>query len=137
MKEELEQAAEEFAKKRLVFTDEFVGYDKGMYAAFIAGANYANQQKQGDLDFGDYSLIEQKRYGVENEMYKHKVIGKLSSNSWVDVPVQTPAKEVLHDEIDVVVACICCGVNETEVLRYRLCDIKPLAQPPVIETKQG
>ena len=43
-----------------------------------------------DLDFGDYCLIEQKRYGVENEMFVHKVIGRLRSNSYVDVPVTTP-----------------------------------------------
>jgi hypothetical protein len=136
MNKELEQAAEKIARSFYNPDDKPVEFS-ACVTLFQAGANYANQQKQGDLDFGDYCLIEQKRYGVENEMYKHKVIGKLSSNSWVDVPVQTPAKEVLHDEIDVVVACICCGVSETEVRRYRMSDIKPLPQPTVIETKQG
>jgi hypothetical protein len=80
--------------------------------------------KNNDLSFGDYVEIEQKRYGIENEMYLHKVIGTSESNAWVDVPVQTPAKETLHKEIEPVVSCICCGVCETEVLKYRIRDVK-------------
>lgn len=83
------------------------------------------------VSFGDYVLIEQKRYGVPNEMYVHKVIGTLRSNSWVDVPVQTPARETTHDECVDVVACICCGVQETEVRRYRLSEVTIRARPPV------
>ena len=40
-----------------------------------------------DPDFGDHVLIEQKRHGVENEIYLHKVIRRLESNTFVDVPV--------------------------------------------------
>jgi len=78
------------------------------------------------MDFGDYALIEQKRYGVPNEMYVHKVIGRLHSNSWVDVPVQTPARQSLHSEGAEVVACICCGVDERHVLNYRVVDVQPI-----------
>lgn len=75
-------------------------------------------------DFGDYVLIEQKRYGAPNEMYAHKVVGRLRSNAYVTVPVQTPAIEQLHGgEVVDVVSCICCGVDETEVLKYRLQDV--------------
>ena len=76
------------------------------------------------FDFGDYCVIEQKRYGVANEMYTHKVVGALKSNTYVDVPVKCPAKETLHDEVVPVVACICCGVQEREVLYYRQCDVQ-------------
>jgi hypothetical protein len=76
------------------------------------------------LSFGDYVEIEQKRYMGENEMYLYKVIGTLKSNAWVDVPVQTPAKETLHKEFELVVSCICCGICETEVLKYRIKDVK-------------
>ena len=75
------------------------------------------------FEFGDYAYIEQKRYGVVNEIYQHKVIGTLKSNSFVDVPVKTPAEETLHDEMEDVVACICCGVCETEVRKYRQSDV--------------
>ena len=74
--------------------------------------------------FGDRVTIEQKRYGVENEQYTHKVIGALRSNAWVNVPVQTPAIESIHEDIVDVIGCICEGVNETEVCRYRVEDVK-------------
>lgn len=73
--------------------------------------------------FGEYAIIEQKRYGVKNEMYIHKVIGTLSSNSYVDVPVQSPATETLHSKVVPVVACVCCGVDERTILHYRQSDI--------------
>ena len=76
------------------------------------------------LDFGDYVKIEQHRYGAENEMYIHKVIGRLRSNTYVDVPVRHSATEVFHDEIVDVVRCVCCGVSETEVLKYRVSDVQ-------------
>lgn len=72
-----------------------------------------------ELEFGDYVNIKQIRYG-SNEQYLHKVIGTSLSNCYVDVPVQSPAKETLHDEVVPVVSCICCGVKE--LLRYRLSD---------------
>ena len=76
------------------------------------------------IDFGDYVRIEQKNYGCENEMYLYKVIGRLKSNSYVDVPVQCPEKECLHKKVVDVVACICCGVQEREVNYFRLSDVK-------------
>ena len=77
-----------------------------------------------ELNFGDYVSIEQLRYGIDNEMYTHKVIGVKNSTNWVDVPVQTPAKETYHSGVFVgVVQCICCGVDETSVLSYRLEDV--------------
>jgi len=76
------------------------------------------------LDFGDTCLIEQKRHVNENEMFVYKVIGRLHSNSWVDIPVQSPAKEVLHKEIETVLRCICCGVSEDRVLKFRESDVK-------------
>lgn len=82
-----------------------------------------------NINFGDYALIEQKRYGTPNEKFTYKVIGKMKSNTYVDVPVQSPGKEVIHSEMVEVVACICCGVNETEVLKYRLCDVEKVNKP--------
>jgi len=85
------------------------------------------KEKSGELSFGDYVLIEQKRYGAENEMYLYKVIGTSASNECVDVPVQSPATATLHKvkELEPVVSCICCGICETEVLKYRVKDVKP------------
>ncbi|CAM7761368.1 hypothetical protein KLPMCK419B_05725 [Klebsiella pneumoniae] len=77
-----------------------------------------------EFKFGDYAIIEQKRHGVPNEMFVHKVIDQLRSNAWVDVPVQSPATETMHDEMEDVCLCICCGVDETEVRRYRVRDMR-------------
>jgi hypothetical protein len=76
------------------------------------------------LQFGDYVDIEQKRYGVDNEFYRHKVIGTLKSNHWVDVPVQEPRTEVSHKGVVDVVACIVEGISEISVLNYRVLDVK-------------
>ncbi|HHX3084133.1 TPA: hypothetical protein ACU8I9_000948 [Klebsiella pneumoniae] len=77
-----------------------------------------------EFKFGDYAIIEQKRHGSPNEMFVHKVIDQLRSNTWVDVPVQSPATETIHDEMEDVCLCICCGVDETEVRRYRVKDMR-------------
>jgi len=81
------------------------------------------REEGADIDFGDYVIIEQKRYGAKNEMYLHKVINTSTSNTWVDVPVESPARELIHNKMEPVVSCICCGVSETEVLKYRINDI--------------
>lgn len=81
--------------------------------------------KEKSLDFGDYARIEQKRHGCENEMYLHKVITRLKSNSYVDVPVQSPATETRHDEIVEVISCICCGIQERDVRKYKATDVIP------------
>ena len=75
------------------------------------------------MKFGDYVEIEQKRYGIENEMYMHKVIGCLKSNSYVNVPVENRI-EILHPKVVDVVACICCGINERDVYHYKKSDVR-------------
>ena len=76
--------------------------------------------------FGDYIDIEQKRHGADNEMFTYKVIGSLNSNTYVPVPVQTPEKQAKHDDIVPVVRAICTGVDETQVSKFRIEDVKPL-----------
>ena len=83
-----------------------------------------------EFKFGDYAIIEQKRHGVPSEMFVHKVIGIRRSNSWVDVPVQTPATEMLHRSMEVVCLCICCGIDETEVRQYRVQDMRRSSRSP-------
>ncbi|HGH4619153.1 TPA: hypothetical protein ACJIWO_000196 [Enterobacter cloacae] len=80
------------------------------------------------FEFGDYANIEQKRHHAPNEMYRYKVIRQMKSNSWVDVPVQTPATNTIHDEMEDVCLCICCGVDETEVRKYRVKDMRKISK---------
>lgn len=75
--------------------------------------------------FGDYVRIEQLRFGADNEMYLHKVIGSDSeSNSYVDVPVHWKEEEVRHDEMVPIVRCVCCGLDERKILKYRVEDVE-------------
>lgn len=84
---------------------------------------------QDDLDFGDYCKIEQFRYGVDNEMFLYKVIASFRSNHYVDVPVKFE-KNTLHNETVDIVSCICCGVDETTVVKFRVCDVTKLEKEP-------
>ena len=81
-----------------------------------------------DFEFGDYCKIEQFRFGADNEMYKYKVIGTSKSNSYCDIPVVRTEENTFHDEIVEVVSCICCGVDETKVTKFKKDDIKNLSR---------
>ena len=76
------------------------------------------------MDFGDYCMIEQKRFGVQNEWYVYKVICRLSTNVWIDAPIAWNSEQTMHSEMDVVLNVICCGVVEEEVVRVRASDCK-------------
>ena len=79
--------------------------------------------------FGRYCRIEQLRYGVPNELFLYKVVASLRSNCWCEVPYKTASKEVRHDSIEDCVLAICCGIDETEVLRFRAADVEFVPQP--------
>lgn len=81
--------------------------------------------------FGRYCRIEQLRYGVPNEMYFYKVVASLRSNCWCEVPYKTASKEVWHDSIEDCVLAICCGIDETKVLRFRVADVEFVPKPTI------
>lgn len=76
------------------------------------------------LDFGNYCEIEQKRYGVENEMFKYKIIGRSNANYYRKVPVDAMDTERKRGDMCEVVKAICCGIVEDKVETFRLCDVK-------------
>lgn len=78
------------------------------------------------MDFGDYCLIEQKRYGCENEMFLYKVTrGGLRCNYWKTVPVDARKPDNVRGELCDVIQAIQCGVDETKVETFRLQDVRP------------
>ncbi|WP_177412436.1 hypothetical protein [Pseudomonas cavernicola] len=90
--------------------------------------NY-DTKKRPFPSFGDYALIEMKRHGVPSEIYTHKVINTYRSNTWVDVPVQSPPTAVIHaGEMEEVASVICCGISEDKVYPVRVSDLKPRVQ---------
>ena len=78
-----------------------------------------------DIDFGDYVLIEQKRYGVPNEMFQFKVVGSYQSNAYRDVPMDGVDRgKKLHSHVVDVLNVICCGIDETKVDTVRKADVR-------------
>ena len=78
------------------------------------------------LDFGDYCLIEQKNYVSENEMFLYKVItGGLRTNYYRSVPVDANNQDNTYGEMSDSIRVIQCGIDETHVETFRLCDVKP------------
>ena len=82
-------------------------------------SKFIGHKKTNDIDFGDYVQIEQHRYNSPNEMYIHKVVGALESNTYVDVPVRWDSEEKIHNKMEKVLNVICCGIDETKVFRVR------------------
>lgn len=78
-----------------------------------------------DIDFGDYVLIEQKRYGVPNEMFQFKVVGSYQSNAYRDVPMDGVDRDKKwHPHVVDVLNVICCGIDETKVDTVRKADVR-------------
>lgn len=92
----------------------------------ITDIQFYHNEKERPIDFGDYVYIEQKRYGVPNEFYLYKVITRLRSNSWVNVPVQAVLNHnvIHHEGMADVISCVCGGVHEFEILKFRVIDVK-------------
>lgn len=77
-----------------------------------------------DVNFGDYCSIEQKRYGAPNEFYGYKVVNRLRSNTWIDVPVDArDNKPKRHNEVVDVVEVISCTAGCDLVERFRVSDL--------------
>ena len=65
-------------------------------------------------------------YNKTQEIHVYKIVGVLGkSNTWCDIPDtyqnETPK---IHDTMEYVVNVIHCGIDETQVLRFRLKDIE-------------
>ena len=83
------------------------------------------------LRFGDYCIIEQKRYGVPNESFVYKVITRGVSNHWRSVPVDACNTEVVSGgSMEECVLCLCCGISEEDnkLEKFRCKDVKPFKE---------
>lgn len=84
-------------------------------------------QEDKPLDFGDYCWIEQKRFGVPNEWYQYKVIGRRNTNAYSTVPANPNEVFQLRDMAECVLV-IRCGIDESRCERFRAQDVR--RQPP-------
>lgn len=80
--------------------------------------------------FGAYVKIQT---GASREMHVYKVIGRIGSNGYCDVPIMGCDKPILHSEIVPVLNVVHCGVCEDAVIRVALsdCEIVPLPNYPL------
>lgn len=77
-------------------------------------------------DFGKRCKILENRYDSESEYFHYKIVGRMQSNRWVDIPAQYPSIHVLHDEVTNVALCIEDGVGHSEVKAFRLIDLQDI-----------
>lgn len=70
--------------------------------------------------FGLYCYIPT---GISSERHIYKVIGRLKSNTYKDVPAMV-GDAYIHKEMEDIVNVIHCGVCEETVERYRLKDVE-------------
>ena len=74
--------------------------------------------------FGKYCLIEMHNYYSPNELFIHKCVGLIRSNTFCDVPLVCGVGEVTHDHLEDVLLVIQCGIDESKVIRVPLKDVE-------------
>lgn len=70
--------------------------------------------------FGLYCYIPTGRDG-ENHIYK--VIGRIQSNCYKDIPAMV-GEAYIHKDVEEIVRVIHCGIIEEEIERFRLKDVE-------------
>ena len=86
-----------------------------------------------EIGFGDFCTIEQNRYGVPNEFYQYKIIGRKRSNSWTKTPVDpNNEKETLHDHLDDVVTVVCNNLDDRTVHQFRVSDLASVVKAQAV-----
>lgn len=84
--------------------------------------------------FGRYCRIPT---GTSGDMHTYKIVSRIDSNSYCDVPLTSTSKKILHNKIVPVLLVIHCGVDESKVQRVALsdCEIIPSDVAEVVRCK--
>lgn len=83
--------------------------------------------------FGSYVKIPT---GASGNMHIYKVIGRIDSNGYCDIPIMAGKRADLHSEIVPVLNVVHCGVSEDTVIRVALSDceiVRPLNAPLTLD----
>lgn len=67
--------------------------------------------------------------GASRDMHIYKVIGRIESNVYCDVPIMAGKRADLHSEIVPVLNVVHCGVSEDTVIRVSLSDCEIVQTP--------
>ena len=84
--------------------------------------------------FGRYCRIPT---GASGNMHVYKIVSRIYSNSYCDVPLMVQSKETLHNHLVPVLLVIHCGIDESEVQRVALSDCEIVPAANVQEVRHG
>lgn len=76
--------------------------------------------------FGAYVKIPT---GTSRDMHIYKVVGRIESNRYCDVPIMAEKRAELHSEIIPVLNVVHCGVSEDTIIRVALSDCEIVQTP--------
>lgn len=83
--------------------------------------------------FGRYCRIPT---GMGGHMHTYKIVSRIDSNGYCDVPLTSTSEKTLHNQIVPVLLVIHCGVDESKVRRVALSDCE-IVPADVAEVKHG
>ena len=82
-------------------------------------SKFTGYGRKNNIDFGDHIKYPN---GYSKELHIYKVIGALKSNTWREPPDVYSSKDIIHDEMAIVLNVIHCGVVESQVIRVKESD---------------
>ena len=83
--------------------------------------------------FGRYCRIPT---GTGGDMHIYKIVSRIDSNGYCDVPLTSTSEKTLHNQIVPVLLVIHCGIDESKVRRVALSDCE-IVPADVAEVKHG
>lgn len=83
--------------------------------------------------FGRYCRIPT---GTSGDMHTYKIVSRIDSNGYCDMPLTAQSTKTLHTQIVPVLLVIHCGVDESKVQRVALSDCE-IIPADVAEVKHG
>ena len=84
--------------------------------------------------FGRYCRIPT---DIRGNMHVYKIVSRIDSNGYCDVPLTVQSKETLHKQIVPVLLVIHCGIDESKVQRVALSDCDVMPATDVEKVKHG
>lgn len=76
--------------------------------------------------YGGYAYV---KTGFSRDTHIYKIVNAIQSNSYCDVPVKIDSAPYRHENIELVLNVIHCGIDETNVVRVAVKDCDKVNPP--------
>lgn len=76
--------------------------------------------------YGGYAYV---KTGFSRDTHIYKIVNAIQSNSYCDVPVKIDSAPYRHENIELVLNVIHCGIDETKVVRVAAKDCDKVIPP--------